>query len=208
MLFKKSPDVAYNYSDAVLDPKIYLVKNLWRRNDIIDRYLGDATIFNEYIIKPGETPEIISFNQYDSVFYGWTILVANDKTNYHESWPRSQQALYEYVYAKYDNPDAVMMYETTEVIDALKRKIVPAGLRVPSNYQVTYYDGTASAGVTVNPTEGVTYYQYEQRLNDEKEKIKLIRPSYIREFVSLYTKSLHKGGSLVTGQASFNVKID
>ena len=101
-----------------------------------------------------------------------------------------------------------MMYETTEVTDALNRKIVKAGLRVPSNYQVTYYDGTASAGVTVNPVSPVTYYQYEERLNAEKEKIKLIKPIYIKEFADLYTASLHKGGSLVIGQNKSEIKID
>ena len=100
------------------------------------------------------------------------------------------------------------MYETTEVIDALGRQIVKAGLRVPSNYQVTYYDGTASAGVTVNPVSPVTYYEYEARLNSEKEKIKLMKPNFIREFADIYVKSLHNGGSIVMGQSRKEIKVD
>ena len=79
---------------------------------------------------------------------------------------------------------------------------------MPSNFQVTYYDGTASAGVTVNPTSPVTYYQYEERLNNEKERIQLIKPTYLEEFVQLYTSSLHAGGSLVLGQSRSEIKID
>jgi hypothetical protein len=100
------------------------------------------------------------------------------------------------------------MYETTNVVDALGRQIVKEGLRVPSNYQVTYYDGTASAGVTVNPVSPVTYFEYEQRLNNEKEKIQLIKPTYIQEFVNIYVASLHQGGSLVVGQSKTEIKID
>ena len=100
------------------------------------------------------------------------------------------------------------MYETTEVTDALGRKIVKAGLRVPSNYQVTYYDGTASAGVTVNPVSPVTYYQYEERLNSEKEKINVIKPAYVEEFVRVYVSSLHKGGTTVLGTSKADIKID
>ena len=207
-LFERSPNVIYNYTDQILDPKVYTAKNLWRRNDIRDDYLSSVVLFDTIFIKAGDTPESISFNYYERVDYGWTIMVANDITNYHEQWPRTSTSLREYVYGKSDNPDAVMMYETTEVVDALQRKIVEAGKRVPSNFQITYYDGTASAGVTVNPVSAVTYYQYEERLNNEKEKIQLIKPTYIKEFVDLYTASLHAGGSLVLGQSRTEIKID
>lgn len=207
-LFERSPNVLYNYTDQILDPKVYTAKNLWRRNDIRDDYLSSVVLFDTIFIKAGDTPESISFNYYERVDYGWTIMIANDITNYHEQWPRTSTSLREYVYDKYDNPDAVMMYETTEVVDALQRKIVEAGKRVPSNFQITYYDGTASAGVTVNPVSAVTYYQYEERLNNEKEKIQLIKPTYIKEFVDLYTASLHAGGSLVLGQSRTEIKID
>ena len=207
-LFERSPNVLYNYTDQILDPKVYTAKNLWRRNDIRDDYLSSVVLFDTIFIKAGDTPESISFNYYERVDYGWTIMIANDITNYHEQWPRTSTSLREYVYDKYDNPDAVMMYETTEVVDALQRKIVEAGKRVPSNFQITYYDGTASAGVTVNPVSAVTYYQYEERLNSEKEKIQLIKPNYIKEFVDLYTASLHAGGSLVLGQSRTEIKID
>ena len=207
-LFERSPNVIYNYTDQILDPKVYTAKNLWRRNDIRDDYLSSVVLFDTIFIKAGDTPESISFNYYERVDYGWTIMIANDITNYHEQWPRTSTSLREYVFDKYENPDAVMMYETTEVVDALQRKIVEAGKRVPSNFQITYYDGTASAGDTVNPVSAVTYYQYEERLNNEKEKIQLIKPTYIKEFVDLYTASLHAGGSLVLGQSRTEIKID
>ena len=207
-LFERMPNVVYNYTDQILDPKVYTAKNLWRRNDVRDDYLSNLVLFDDFFIKEGDSPESIAFNYYERVDYGWTILVVNDITNYHEQWPRTATSLREYVYDKYDNPDAIMMYETTEVVDALQRKIVEAGKRVPSNFQITYYDGTASAGVTVNPVSAVTYYQYEERLNNEKEKIQLIKPTYIKEFVDLYTASLHAGGSLVLGQSRTEIKID
>ena len=208
MLFQRSPNVIYNYTDNYLTPNLYTTKNLWRRNDIKDDYLSGLILMDDYIIRSGDTPESLSFDFYQRVDYGWSIMVANDITNYHEQWPRTSTALNEYVYAKYENPDAVMMYETTEVVDALNRKIVEAGKRVPSNFQITYYDGTASAGVTVNPVSPVTYYQYEERLNSEKEKINVIKPSYIEEFVKIYVASLHRGGSTVIGQSKSDVKID
>ena len=151
MLFESAPNVLYNYTDQVLDPQFYRAKNLWRRNNIRDDYLASVVIFDDVFIKNGDTPESISFNYHNEANLGWTIMIVNNITNYHEQWPRTADALRDYVYAKYENPAAIMMYETTEVTDALGRKIVKSGMRVPSNFQVTYYDGTASAGVTVNP---------------------------------------------------------
>ena len=208
MLFKEGPNVTYNYSDQPLDPKVYSAKNLWRRNNIRDDYLSSVVIFDDIFIKPGDTPESLSFNTYGRADFGWTILVTNNITNYHEQWPRTAFALKEYVYSKYDNPDAVMMYETTEVVDALQRTIVKPGLRVPSNFQVTYFDGTASSGVTVNPVTPITFFQHEERLNSEKEKIKLLKPIYVEEFAKIYVASLHQGGSVVVGQSKFEIKID
>ena len=205
-LFDRAPNVLYNYTDQILDPRVYSAKNLWRRNDIRDDYLSNVVLFDEFFIRPGDSPESISFQYYNRVDYGWTIMIVNDITNYHEGWPRTATSLKDYVYAKYDNPSAVMMYETTKVVDALNRTIVEPGKRVPSNYQVTYFDGTASAGVTVNPVSPVTYYQYEERLNSEKEKINVIKPAYIEEFVRVYVASLHKGGTTVLGTSKADIK--
>jgi len=208
MLFKNAPSVIYNYTDSLADPEFLLIKNLWRRNEILEKYLTSLTLFDEYIIKSGETPETISFNQYEDPFFGWTILVVNDITNFHADWPKSQTSLLDYVNNKYENPDATKHYETTRVVDALGRQIVPAGILVPSNYQITYYDGTASAGVTVNPVTPVTYYQYEAKLNEEKEKIRLIRPSYVREFAEQYVKTLKDAGLYSIGYEIQNVKME
>ena len=111
-----------------------------------------------YTIQDGETPETISYNYYEMCFWLDYFLV-NDITNFHRDWPMDAAALKEYVYAKYPNPDATSHYETTKVVDALDRTIIEAGKQVPSNFSITYFDGTASAGVTVNPVKTVSYYK-------------------------------------------------
>ena len=105
-LFERSPNVIYNYTDQILDPKVYTAKNLWRRNDIRDDYLSSVVLFDTIFIKAGDTPESISFNYYERVDYGWTIMIANDITNYHEQWPRTSTSLREYVYCLLYTSDA------------------------------------------------------------------------------------------------------
>ena len=78
MLFKNMPEVAYNYSDSITDPEFLLVKNIWRRNEVLDTYLTSLTLFDVYTIQDGETPETISFNYYEDVFFGWTIQICSN----------------------------------------------------------------------------------------------------------------------------------
>lgn len=208
MLFRGMPEVAYNYSNSITNPEFFLVKNIWRRNDVLDTYFNSLTLFDEYIIQDGETPEIISYDYYEDVFLGWTIMVVNDITNFHRDWPMDSATLKEYVYNKYPNPDATSHYETTKVVDALDRTIIEAGKQVPSNFSVTYFDGTASAGVTVNPVQTVSYYQKEARENDARRAIRLIRPAHIKDFVDVYIQTLNRAGSIELALSEQEVKIE
>ena len=208
MLFKRMPDVAYNYSNSITDPQFFIVKNLWRRNEVLDKYLTSLTLFDTYVIQDGETPESVSFNYYGDVFYGWTIFFVNEKSNYHRDWPMDAGTLKEYVYNKYPNPDATSHYETTKVVDALDRTIIEAGKQVPSNFSITYFDGTASAGVTVNPVKTVSYYEKETRDNDARREIKLIRPAHIRDFVDAYVSTLRRAGAMEIALSEHDVKIE
>ena len=85
---------------------------------------------------------------------------------------------------------------TTELKDANGNVIVPAGKVVPSTYSVSYFDGTST--VTASPVTSVSYYTYEAELNAEKEKVQIIRPELIEEFVKAYYKVTTRGsGSAV-----------
>ncbi len=56
-LFDRAPNVLYNYTDQILDPRVYSAKNLWRRNDIRDDYLSNVVLFDEFFIRPGDSPD-------------------------------------------------------------------------------------------------------------------------------------------------------
>ena len=157
MLFQNMPEVKLTTTQIQsLIQSSFSLRIFGVEMKVLDTYLTSLTLFDVYTIQDGETPETISYNYYENVFFGWTIMMVNDITNFHRDWPMSSAALKEYVYAKYPNPDATSHYETTKVVDALDRTIIEAGKQVPSNFSITYFDGTASAGVTVNPVKTVS----------------------------------------------------
>ena len=199
------PDLLYNTSASPVDPRFIYAKNLWKRAEILPDYKNSLLLFDEYIVKDGEPPETIAFEIYDNPFYAWTILIANNITNYHEQWARSAVQLNEYVTAKYENPGAIKHHITTELRDANDNLIVPAGKIVPSTFSVSYYDGQST--ITATPVTSVSYYTYESELNSEKEKIQLFKPNIIKELVSIYERTLKRGGDFQLALSSYELSM-
>ena len=182
------PNVFYNMGSSSSDPKFLLAKNIWQRAEVLQDKKSNLTIFDEYVVKNGERPEDIATSIYDNPFYNWTILVINDIVDYYDQWPRSTKQLQEYVEQKYDQPMGTKHYVTYEVKDDNGNVVCPAGKIVPQDFQVAFYNGTTT--VTANPTVSVSNYQYEDELNSKKEKIQIIRPEFIEDFVASYYELL------------------
>jgi len=178
------PNVFYNIGSSSSDPKFLLAKNIWQRAEVLQNKKSNLTIFDEYVVKNGERPEDISTTIYNNPFYNWTILIINDIVDFYDQWPRSTKQLQEYVEQKYDQPMGTKHYVTYEVKDDNGNVVCPAGKIVPQDFQIAFYNGTTT--VTANPTVSVSNYQYEDELNSKKEKIKVIRPEFIEDFVESY----------------------
>ena len=203
-MLKGLPNLLYNFGTSAVDPKFLVTKNIWRRASVLREYKASVAMFNEYIVQNGERPEDIALRLYKNPFYNWVLLVINDITNYHEQWPRSTQQLQEYCNSKYDNPLATKDYITTEVKKG-NDIIVPAGKIVPSTYQVVYYDGQTV--VTANPVVSRSFYQFEEQKNSEKERIQLVKPEYVEDFVDNYYMRLSYKGKLELGIATSEIDM-
>ena len=204
MLFKALPNLYYNVQSSPVDVKLLAVKNIFRRAEILKEFKTSVTIFDEFLVNNGEKPEVIANRIYKNPFYAWTLFIANDIINYYEQWPRSSRQLAEYVESKYDNPQATKHYITTEVKQG-NNIIVPAGKVVPQNYSVSYFNGTTT--VTANPTVSITNYQFEEQLNSKKERIQVIRPSMIEQFVEVYKRRVRTKDIVSVASSAFSVTM-
>ena len=190
-MLNKLPELLYNFSTKPLDPDFLVVKNIWRRAQVLTEFKSEVTIFTEITIGDGERPEDLATRYYGNPFYNWTILVINDITDVYAQWPKSVVQLQEFIDQKYTNGQATKHHVTTEVKDANNNIIVPAGKVVPSNFQVAYYDGSST--VTATPVVSVSNAQYETELNSKKQVIQIIKPDIIEDFVEVYFQILNKG---------------
>ena len=204
-MLNRLPEFLYYFSPTPLDPDFLLVRNIWRRAEILVEFKAQVTIFTEITVGDGERPEDIATAFYNNPFYAFAVLVANDIVDVYSQWPRSITQLQEYINQKYENPQATKHHITTEVKDANNNVIVEAGKVVASNYQVSYYNGTTT--VTATPVVSVSYEQYEFEENAKKGRIQLIKPSLIEDFVDQYFKLLSKGRLELVGTAASDINM-
>ena len=168
------------------------VKNLFKRTQISQTIFEDLTYFTKYQVIADERPDNIAFKIYGDSNLDWMVMLANNITNLQDEWPLEESAFYRFLLNKYTSEagmEKVHHYETQKVADSKGRIIVPKGLKVPSNYSVTYFDsGTQTEQIANQITDEVTNKEYEERLQDKYRSIKLLNQRFLSDFLEEFDK--------------------
>ena len=184
--FKQVPD--FDYVSRLPDAKIsdYItVKNLFKRGKLADDIFQDLTVFTKYEIRGDDRPDNVADKVYDDPDLDWVILLSNNIINIQSEWPMPQRDLDRYLidkYETYEKLNDVHHYETLECKNLTGAVVVPKGLWVESDYSVTYYDWYAGVEITKSSSDivvSVTNYEYEDKLENEKRNIFLLKPIYL-----------------------------
>ena len=158
------------------------VKNFFRRVQLREDLQNSFTVFNKYEIPMGARPDTVAENLYGSSQFDWVVLTVAGILNVRNEWPLSDKDIYDYSFDKYgENLNSVRFFETKEVKDTNGRLILPKGKVVDSNFTIPK-PGEPTA--TLNPVTGISNYEYEVRLNEEKRNIFVLREEYLQEFLS------------------------
>ena len=177
----------FEYVSRLPDAKIsdYItVKNFFKRGFLREDIFQNLAFFTKYSISGNDRPDNVAFEIYQDSTLDWLVLMANNIVNIQNEWPISNPDFDELILDKYGSYDTLFNgihhYETIEVKDARDVKIVNAGLKVESDYSITFFDERADQMKTVTPTIPVTNYQYEQKVNEDKRNIYLLQPRYLQ----------------------------
>ena len=158
------------------------VKNIFRRVKLRDDLFNNFTIFEKYQIPEGSRPDTVAEEIFGSANFDWVILTVAGIINVRNEWPLSNRDLYNYANNKYgESLNSTRFFETKEVKDSNGRLILPKGKVVDSNFTIPK-PGEPTA--TLNPVTGISNYEYEVRLNEEKRNIFILREEYLQEFIS------------------------
>ena len=165
-----------------------IVKNIFKRSKLRTDVDQAITAFNYYYVEENQRPDVLAQELYGDSELDWVILTTNNITNIRDQWPLNHNDLHEHMLEKYGseaNIAKVEIYETREILDEYKRVVMPAGLRVDKEFSFEYLNFSKQV-VKVLSSEvvaGISNYEYEVRLNDEKRRIKVLKPEYVDGFL-------------------------
>ena len=216
--FQRVPD--FNYVSRLPDSKIgdYIrVKNLFKKGKLREDIFQNLAFFEKYKIVGDDRPDNVAFEIYNDSSLDWVVLLSNNVLNVQSEWPLPQTDFDRFVLDKYGDYDTlyngIHHYETTEVKNTQGVTIIPAGLQVDSSYSVSYYDFFTDLQVTTgNLAIPVTNYEYEEKVENDKRNIFILKPRYLNivfddmEEIMAYKKgsTQYVSESLKTGD---NIKL-
>ena len=183
--FQRVPDL--NYVSRLPDAKIgdYIrVKNLFKKGKLREDIFQNLAFFEKYKIVGDDRPDNVAFEVYDDASLDWVVLLSNNVLNIQSEWPLPQTDFDRFVLDKYGDYDTlyngIHHYETEEVKNSQGVTIVPTGLQVDSSYSISYYDFFTDQQITTgNISVPVTNYEYEEKVENDKRNIFLLKPRFL-----------------------------
>ena len=160
-----------------------VVKNFFKRGKLREDIFQDLTFFTKYIVQGDDRPDTVASKVYDDPTLDWVVLMANNIINVQSEWPMSQADFHAYITNKYDEEtlySGIHHYESREVKTTDNSIIIPAGQKVGVGQSVSYYDDALGQHVRATDVAlPVTNYTYEERLNNDKRNIFVLKASYL-----------------------------
>ena len=185
--FKELPNLEYPsfLSDKNSSLDYIEVKNIFRRIKLRDDLQSAFTLFDKYEIPMGYNPDMVADEVYGSAELDWVVLITAGIINVRNEWPLSDSDIYDFALDKYGgNINATRFYETKEIKDSGKRIILPKGKVVDSDFVFTYYDNGRQSVSGTNVRTGISNYEYEVRINENKKDIYLLKLGHLQQFLN------------------------
>jgi hypothetical protein len=184
--FSYVPD--FNYVSRLPDAMIgdYIaVKNFFKRVKLRDDIFQDTTFFTKYKIIGDDRPDNVAHKVYGHSTYDWLVLMSNNILNIQSEWPLKQRDFDAYLLNKYETYDnlynGVHHYESIELRDSRGVTLLPTGTTVSKGYTYTYWDSFIESLVTtVDLASPITNFQYEEKIEDDKRNIFLLKADYLK----------------------------
>lgn len=228
MYFKNFPLTYYTLDD---NRTVQVVTNTFLRTIFTEELKNNYTVYDEYDIVDGETPEIVAYKVYGNSELHWIVLMLNDVIDPRYDWLLSQSQLKTYVESKYGSLNSVHHYEdsngntvsgnisftasvfsgysasdvvynqsafgqgfvtskpsSSEIIVTVTKGGFQNGDVISNNAQGT--NKVSITGTTIISGTAVTNLIHEGELNEEKRRIRLLKPQFVQKVISEFESKM------------------
>ena len=161
-----------------------VVKNFFKRAKLRDDIFQDLAFFTKYIVIGDDRPDTVATKIYGDPTLDWVVLLSNNIVSIQSEWPLGQAAFNTYITEKYGDEttlySGIHHYESREVQANDGTIIIPSGQRVSIGQSVSFFDEDSSQQIVrTDVAMPITNYAFEEKLNDEKRNIFVLKPIYL-----------------------------
>ena len=161
-----------------------LVKNLFKRARLREDIYQDLAFFSKFDVLGDDRPDNVADLIYGDPTLDWVVLLSNNIVNVQSEWPLSQADFNRYITEKYGTEEnlysGIHHYESREVKANDGTIIIPSGARVSVGQSVSFFDEDSSQQIIrTDVAMPITNYMFEEKLNDEKRNIFILKPIYL-----------------------------
>ena len=174
-----------------------IVTDIFVRTKLIESLKNELFVFYKYDVTDGDTPESLAYKYYGSTSRHWIILFANNIVDPFYDWPLTYENFNNFLIDKYgsieNSKTGIHHYEKIITkTDSVTTTVTVNRYELDYN---TYANLASTTTETINLKDGntvkivttknaLTYYDYENELNESKRSIKIIDKSYASQIES------------------------
>ena len=147
------------------------------RVKVREKVSDEISLYDRYDVPSGERPEDTSFKHFGSATYHWVILLTNNITDAYYGWPMSYADFERYMNETYTNPEGIHHYEITQSSGVTSS--------LDNSHLIEVNSDTSGAS-------SVSNREFEQRIQDNKRLIKILRPEYLSEFIEEFKRTIQR----------------
>lgn len=162
--FKNFPVINFSLDDGRTS---FSIADIFRRVKATDKNTDTSLFYDKYDIKEAETPEVVADKFYNNPALHWVILLTNEIQDPRFDWPLDNKELVTYIQHKYNITN----------VDATKHYVNDDGDVVHSSYAGTKYP--------------VSYFEFEEAINEGKRQIKVLKARYVPQYVKNFQESIN-----------------
>lgn len=153
--------------------------NILRRFKVESSLKNTTGVYNKYVIKDGDRPDIIAEKYYKDAGFAWVVLLFNEINDPIFDWPLDTYNFEEYIKGKYGSLAAAQA-EVHEYRQIIREKEVKYDGRIIEKKYIVV-DKTIYDTLTEQFKESVSKYDWEVEENEKKRNIKLLDTRYLQK---------------------------